>query len=93
MWNFQAARRFDGGKFEISLRDNLTSVKFTYYRSMVWPSIMLLVLSIIFITQGEYYAPLFFLAFYIFAIGINMITLKGIAEDMLTAIIEGTSTD
>lgn len=93
MWNFQAARRFDGGKFEISLRDNLTLVSFTYYRSLIWPVIILIVLSIILIAQGEYHAPLFFLAFYIFAIGINMITLKGIAEDMLTEIIEGPSPD
>ncbi|MDF2432154.1 MAG: hypothetical protein JWP44_1785 [Mucilaginibacter sp.] len=88
MWNFQAVRRFDGGKFEINVQDNLSTVTLSYYRSLIAPVIILAAISVGLIKDGEYYAPLGFLSFYLIAITFNMFTLKGIAQEMLAEIIE-----
>ena len=88
MWNFQAVRRLDGGKFDVSLQDNLTSVTFNYYLSLITPIMILIVISIGLITNGEYYAPLFFLLFYVVAVTFQVITLKDVANEVLSEIIE-----
>ncbi|SDP60756.1 hypothetical protein SAMN05428975_2049 [Mucilaginibacter sp. OK268] len=88
MWNFQAVRRLDGGEFEVSLQDNLTSVTFSYYLSLIAPIIILIAISIGLIKDGEYYAPLFFLLFYVVAVTFQVITLKDVANEMLSEIIK-----
>lgn len=88
IWNFEAVKRLDGGKFEISLLNKEALITFTWYKSLLVPAFILAAVSIILIHEGEYYAPLFFLAFYIIAISINIITLRSIASGMLNKIIE-----
>jgi len=88
MWNFQAARRLDGGKFEIHESDNLFSITFSYYRSLIAPVVILIAISVGLIIEEQYYAPLFFLAFYVIILGFNMITLRGVAEEMLDEIVK-----
>jgi hypothetical protein len=88
MWNFQAAKRFDGGKFEVNFSTGLVTIIFSYYRSLISPIIILIILTIILIKDGEYYAPLFFLAFYIVAISINMITIRTVANELIDKILE-----
>lgn len=88
MWNFQAVRRLDGGEFEVSLQDNLTSVTFGYYRSLIAPIIIIIAISIGLIKDGEYYAPLFFLLFYVIALTFNTVTLKGVANEMLCEVMK-----
>ncbi|MBB6110645.1 hypothetical protein [Mucilaginibacter lappiensis] len=87
MWNFEAMRRLDGGKFDVNLQDNLTSVTFSYYRSLIGPLIILTVISIGLIRDGEYYAPLGFLLFYVIALTFNAFTLKDVANEMLNDIL------
>ena len=88
MWNFQAVRRLDGGEFKVSLQDNLTSVSFSYYLSLIAPIIILIAISIGLITNGEYYAPLFFLLFYAVAVTFQVITLKDVANEVLSEVMK-----
>ncbi|NHA04652.1 hypothetical protein G7092_12635 [Mucilaginibacter sp. HC2] len=87
MWNFEAMRRLDGGKFDVNLQDNLTSVTFSYYRSLIAPIIILTVISISLIKDGEYYAPLGFFLFYVITLTFNAFTLKNVANEMLNNIL------
>ncbi|SDD94947.1 hypothetical protein SAMN05216464_103131 [Mucilaginibacter pineti] len=91
MWKLmsrsKAMTRLDGGTFEINLQDNLASVTFSYYLSLIAPIAVLTAISVCLIINGEYYAPLFFISFYIIAITIHAAILKGVANDMLNEII------
>jgi hypothetical protein len=87
MSNYKAVQRLDGGKFEISIDDNFKLVTFTYYRSVLWPVIILTILSVSLIAHGQYYAPLYFLAFYLIAITVNVVMLKSKAEEILNEIV------
>jgi hypothetical protein len=88
MWRHEAVRRLSGGKFEIAISGNDTLITFSWYRSL-WAQVLILAaLSIAMISNGEYYAPLFFLTFYVIAITINIVTLRSIARDLLQAIAE-----
>lgn len=82
----KAFRRLDGGKFEINLKDDSTSVTLSYYLSLIGVILVLAVLSIGLIANGEYYAPIFFLAFYLIGITINIAILKDVANEMLNDI-------
>jgi hypothetical protein len=88
MWNFEAAKRLDGGKFEISMLNNEVLITFTWYKNLMVTVLILAALSITLIHEGEYYAPLFFVAFYIIAISINIVTLRSIAREMLNKIVK-----
>lgn len=86
-WNFKAMGRISGGTFQITQRNDSVDVTLDYYLSLTAPVIILIILSVVLICQGEYYAPFFFLSFYVIAVIINVIILKGIAADILIAII------
>ncbi len=86
MWNHEAVKRFDGGKFEATISGNNTLITFSWYRSL-WSQILILAApSIALISDGDYYVPLYFLAFYLIAITINILMLRGIARDTLQGI-------
>jgi hypothetical protein len=57
MWNFEAAKRLDGGKFEISMLNNEVLITFTWYKNLMVTVLILAALSITLIHEGEYYAP------------------------------------
>jgi len=87
MWNFEAARRMNGGSFEIETKDGVQTATFSIYLSLIVPICILLVLSTILISERQYDAPLFFLAFYIVGVTIQMITIRSIAREMLNDVI------
>ncbi|SEO58108.1 hypothetical protein [Mucilaginibacter sp. OK283] len=86
-WRHQAAGRLNGGKFELSVTADEVLVNFSYYTSLTAPLLIFIALAIGLISQERYYGILFFLAFYIFAISIQLITQRGTAKDMLKSIL------
>jgi len=87
MWNFEAMKRFDAGEFQINVADGQGSVTLSYYVKLTTPLIAVAIISIFPITDGDYYAPLFFLTFFAVSIAINCLILKGIAAEMLNQVL------
>ncbi len=79
--------RLDRGKFEFSSDDSSILVTFSYYRNILWPVLFFTAMSIFLIINGEYFGPLFPLAFYVIAITIDVAMLKGNADEILNKII------
>jgi hypothetical protein len=88
MWNFEAAKRLDGGRFEINSSNNEALITFTWYSNLLTPALIIAALSIFAINHGDYYAPLFFVTFFTIAIGISMLMKHSIARSMLSEILE-----
>jgi hypothetical protein len=85
----KAMKRLDGGQFEIRVSDTQILIIFNYYVSLTAPIFMFIGLSAFLIYQGEYYGILFFLAFYLVALPIQIIMQRGAANDMLNSILNG----
>ena len=83
----KAMGRLDRGKFEFSSDDNSILVTFSYHRNILWPIVLLTIMSTFFIIQGDYYGPLFFLVFFAIAITVDVAMLKGNAGEMLDEIL------
>jgi hypothetical protein len=77
----------DEGKFELSVSGDEALVTFSYYTSLTAPIVIFIALSVILIKDHQYHGILFFLAFYLFAISIQLITQRGTAKDMLKSIL------
>jgi hypothetical protein len=88
MWNFEAVKRLDGGRFEISSSNNEALVTFTWYSNLLTPVLMIAALSIFAIYHGDYYAPLFFVTFFTIAIGISLVVKHSTARSMLSEVLE-----
>ncbi len=86
MWNFQAVRRLEGGRFEVDILGKDTSVSLKYYINLLPQLFVIAALTIGLVANGEYYAPIFFFLFYFVAIMIQTVTLKEVATELLTKI-------
>ncbi|QEC75641.1 hypothetical protein [Mucilaginibacter ginsenosidivorax] len=86
-WRHEATARLDGGKFELSVSGDEVLVTFSYYTSLTVQLLIFIALSIALIKDHQYIGILFFLAFYLFGISIQLITQRGTAKNMLKSIL------
>ena len=82
-WNFENVRRLDGGKFEIDPSGDSVTITLSYYISLTVPILILAMISVGAMINEDYYAPLFFLLFYIIVISIRAIISKDVANSIL----------
>jgi hypothetical protein len=88
MWNFQAARRLDGGHFEIDLSNNGQSVSLNYYINLLPLLVAITLLEIFTIRDRIYDASIFFGVFFLIAGFIQTIVVRGVARQMLREILD-----
>jgi hypothetical protein len=87
MWNFQAARRLDGGSFKIDVSDNGISVSLHYYLNLLPLFVAVAILEIATIYNGAYEGSIFFAVFFLIGGIIQIITSRGVAKGMIKEII------
>jgi hypothetical protein len=87
MWNFEAVRRLDGGRFEIGVSGNGMSVNLLYYLNILPPLLALTALEFFTISDGVYEGSIFFVSFFFITGIIQTIISKGVAKEMLREIL------
>ncbi|MGZ3820214.1 MAG: hypothetical protein ACXVB6_06460 [Mucilaginibacter sp.] len=87
MSNAKAARRLDGGRFEIGVADNNPSLSLHYYLNLVPLLVMVSVLEIATIYNRFYVGGIFFGIFFFIALLIQLLVSRGVANGMLSEIL------
>jgi hypothetical protein len=87
MSNIQAARRLDGGQFEIEVSNNRISLCLHYYLDLLPLLLLVAALEIVTIYNGVYEGTIFFAVFFFIAGLIQIAVSKGAANGMLKEIL------
>ena len=86
-WRHEAIKRLDGGKFEINISQDITSVTLHYYLKLLPWLLSLVFMEFITISNRAYEGALFFAIGFPVLMIIQLITARGIAKRMLGEIL------